>query len=54
MGSGKSSVAQRLAKQLNFSVIDLDEMIVRNEGLNIPDIFETQGESILENSNLRH
>ena len=45
MGSGKSSVAQRLAKRLNFLVIDLDELIVRNEGLSIPDIFETQGES---------
>lgn len=43
--SGKTRVAKALAPLVRRSVIDTDKMIVREHGP-IPDIFETQGESV--------
>jgi len=44
MGSGKSSIGRRLAKALNLPLIDLDDYIVEQAGVSIPEIFERDGE----------
>ncbi len=43
MGSGKTSVAQRLSAVLDRKFIDLDDVIEREENLNINEIFERKG-----------
>ena len=45
MGSGKSSVARRLAEMLRIKHYDLDEMVAAETGLTIPEIFAAKGES---------
>lgn len=42
--SGKSTIGTLLAKQLEYDFIDLDKIIVENEGLSISDIFHSKGE----------
>lgn len=42
--SGKSTIGTLLAKQLGFEFIDLDKVIVENEGLSITEIFQSKGE----------
>ena len=44
MGTGKSSVAKFLSEKYGWDVLEMDEMIVRQEGMSITDIFETHGE----------
>jgi len=44
MGSGKSTVAQKLAFQLGKVVLDLDEVIEKKSGMTIETIFNTKGE----------
>ena len=44
MGSGKSTAGRKLASQLNWSFIDLDEKIQKMESMKIPDIFSLKGE----------
>lgn len=44
MGSGKSLIAQHLAKKLNYTHLDLDDQISLIEEMSIPEIFETRGE----------
>jgi shikimate kinase len=44
MGSGKSTAGRKLASQLNWSFIDLDEKIQKMAGMNLPDIFSVKGE----------
>lgn len=45
MGSGKTSVANRLAKELNLKSIDMDEMLLQSSGYeSINEIFEKNGE----------
>lgn len=46
MGSGKSTVGRRLASNLKWSFVDLDEKIESTEGMNIPAIFSQKGESV--------
>ncbi|MGY6520870.1 MAG: shikimate kinase [Mongoliitalea sp.] len=43
-GSGKSTFGRKLAKDLNFAFIDLDEYLETKEGKTIPSIFYEQGE----------
>ena len=45
MGSGKTSVGKLLAKKLQFSIIDIDKEIEKNEKLSIKEIFEEKGEN---------
>lgn len=45
MGSGKSTLGQSLASALSYRFVDLDEQIVKKEGLSISEIFETKGEA---------
>ena len=44
MCSGKSTVGKLLAEELGWKFVDVDEEIVRREGLTIPEIFEKKGE----------
>jgi shikimate dehydrogenase len=43
-GSGKSSMAKKLAKKINKQFVDLDHEISRLAGKSIPDIFREDGE----------
>lgn len=44
MGSGKSTVASKLAQKLQCSYIEMDESIEKQEGRTIPEMFTQQGE----------
>lgn len=45
MGSGKTSVAEGLAKKLDLKSIDMDELILKSSGFkSINEIFEKKGE----------
>lgn len=44
-GSGKSTIGKLLAKKIDLTFFDLDELIVQKEKKSIPDIFEQEGES---------
>ncbi len=44
MGTGKSSVGQIVAAQLNFSFVDTDQLIESRTGKAIPRIFSENGE----------
>ena len=46
MGSGKSTVAITLAKQLGWKVLDTDQMVIDHCNLDIPKIFDKYGERI--------
>ena len=45
MGAGKSSVAPLLAEQLGRQVIEVDELIEKQEGMPIGEIFIAKGEA---------
>lgn len=45
MGAGKSSVAAALGEALEREVLEMDEYIVRQEGMPIPEIFSQKGEA---------
>lgn len=45
MGTGKSVVGRKLAKELGCAFIDLDDKIEEQTGQTIPEIFEESGES---------
>lgn len=44
MGCGKTTVGQCIAKLLEYTFVDTDEMLVRQQGRSISDIFEKDGE----------
>ncbi len=44
MGTGKSSVAKWLAKDLKIPYYDIDDNVEQNAGISISDIFEKHGE----------
>ncbi|HLR60079.1 MAG TPA: shikimate kinase [Pseudogracilibacillus sp.] len=45
MGVGKTTIAKKIAKELNYNFIDIDEEIIKAFSLPITDIFEQFGES---------
>lgn len=45
MGSGKSSVAKRLAARLSWSYVDIDREVEKLENKKISDIFASRGEA---------
>ncbi len=44
MGSGKSTVGKRLAKDLGFNFFDLDSYMEASQKMKIPEIFKEKGE----------
>ena len=44
MGSGKTTVGEKLARKLNFAFIDTDSLIVDSEKTSINEIFSVKGE----------
>ncbi|REL33333.1 shikimate kinase [Rhodohalobacter sp. SW132] len=49
MGSGKSTAGRKLADRLDAPFLDLDAQIVREAGMEIPQIFEEKGEEWFRN-----
>lgn len=49
MGAGKSTVGRQLAEALSFSFLDSDQEIQRRTGVDIPTIFEFEGEEGFRN-----
>ena len=45
MGTGKTTIGKRLAKQLDYDFLDTDDMIVERAGRSIPEIFAELGET---------
>ena len=43
--SGKSTLGKALAERLGVGFVDLDERIVAEAGVSIPEIFKTRGEA---------
>lgn len=56
MGSGKSVLGKKLSRSVSLPFIDLDDIIEKQEGLTVSEIFSTKGEPyfrILEAAVLR-
>ena len=45
MGCGKTTVGKLLSTRLGKTLVDTDALIERQEGMTVPEIFETQGEA---------
>ncbi len=45
MGSGKSTIGRLLAARLRLPYVDSDQLIVQHTGVDIPTIFEIEGET---------
>lgn len=45
MGAGKTSVGQKLAHNLGWRFVDLDDRIVAADGRSVPEIFRSDGEA---------
>jgi len=45
MGSGKSTAGKKLAGALGYKFFDLDDLIERERGISISEIFRTEGET---------
>ena len=45
MGTGKTSVGKKLAERLEMPIIDTDDIITEDSGMDIPDIFARYGET---------
>jgi len=46
MGTGKSTVGRCLARDLNLKFIDIDDLIEKEAGMPIKDIFSVKGEAV--------
>lgn len=46
MGTGKTTLGQLLANQLGWAWVDTDNLIEKEAGMAIPEIFATKGESV--------
>tara|TARA_B100001778_G_scaffold303732_1_gene281220 strand:- start:2688 stop:3206 length:519 start_codon:yes stop_codon:yes gene_type:complete len=49
MGCGKSTFGKKLAEQIGWNYIDLDNYIEKKEGKSIPTIFKENGETYFRN-----
>jgi shikimate kinase / 3-dehydroquinate synthase len=46
MGSGKTTVGNLLAKQLNYDFVDTDHLIEERAGMTVQELFKTKGEKV--------
>ena len=44
MGTGKSTISAALGRRMSREVVEMDELIVKREGMPISEIFEKKGE----------
>jgi len=51
--SGKSTVGKRLARELGYTFVDTDRLIIREEGQSINDIFREKGEGYFREAERR-
>ena len=49
MGSGKSSIGNLVSKKLGLTFVDIDNLIIENTGMSIPEIFEKKSEVYFRN-----
>ena len=49
MGTGKSTVAAYLSCQYGMEIVEMDEVLARQEGMSIPEIFQVHGEPYFRN-----
>ena len=49
IGSGKSSIGNLVSKKLDLPFIDVDNLIVKNTGMSISEIFKKKGEVYFRN-----
>ena len=49
MGSGKSSIGYLVSKKLNLSFVDIDNLIEKETGISISNIFKKNGEVYFRN-----
>lgn len=45
MGTGKTTIAQRISSMFTMEMVEMDKIIAERAGMSIPDIFETYGEA---------
>lgn len=53
MGTGKTTVAKKVAQRLNRTFVDTDEKIVEQAGKSIPEIFAQDGEAVFRHHERR-
>lgn len=46
MGSGKSTLGSKLARQLAYDFVDMDQLIEETAGMTVPGIFNELGEDV--------
>lgn len=51
MGAGKTTIASELERKLEMHRIEMDEMIVKKQGMSISEIFDEYGEIYFRNLN---
>ena len=49
MGCGKSTIAEKLSKEINFKHIDTDSIIEEQNSISISEIFKNKGEKYFRN-----
>jgi len=49
MGSGKTTVSERLSKMTGMKIVEMDQMIAEREAMRISDIFAVHGEAYFRN-----
>jgi shikimate kinase len=46
MGSGKTTLGRKLARQLHYAFVDMDALIEETAGQSVPEIFKEHGEKV--------
>ncbi|SFB32623.1 shikimate kinase [Acetitomaculum ruminis DSM 5522] len=49
MGSGKSTIAKKIYKKYGYKLVEMDELIEKNENMTINEMFEKYGEEHFRN-----